>query len=160
MKIAVMADTHDLAIPEELLNVCRQVDMIIHAGDFSSVDMYESLRKLNVLKAVCGNSEDGRLLKKLPRKIVFTAGDTTIGLFHGEGSRQTTLDGVRKEFFKDKVDIVIFGHTHSALKKSFEGVLYFNPGSPNDTVTARFCSYGIIEINEKCIKANIIKVKN
>jgi len=36
--------------------------------------------------------------------------------------------------------------------------LYFNPGSPNDTVKAKIFSYGLITIEAGKIKAEIVKI--
>jgi len=36
--------------------------------------------------------------------------------------------------------------------------IYFNPGSPTDTIFAPYQSYGILEINGKEIKRSIVKI--
>ena len=58
------------------------------------------------------------------------------------------------------IDVVMFGHSHEPLNEKNGGVLYFNPGSPNDKVFAPYCSYGILDISEKGIIGKIIKVKD
>ena len=54
------------------------------------------------------------------------------------------------------VDAIIFGHSHVAMNAVREGILYFNPGSPNDK-SAASCSYGILTV-EKKISGRIIKL--
>jgi len=60
-------------------------------------------------------------------------------------------------FKNDKVDLIIFGHSHCGLNEKKGGILFFNPGSATDKVFAPYNSYGIIEINDK-IKATIIRI--
>ena len=54
--------------------------------------------------------------------------------------------------------MVVFGHSHHVVNEKVDGVLYLNPGSPNDMVTAPFCSYMILELTDK-IKVDVVKVK-
>jgi len=62
-----------------------------------------------------------------------------------------------ESFKNDRVDLVIFGHSHKAFNEKRGDILYFNPGSPTDQIFSPFNSYGIIEINDK-IEARIIKI--
>ena len=55
-------------------------------------------------------------------------------------------------------DLVIYGHSHEPLISPIEGVTYFNPGSPNDMITAPYCSYGVIEIKDGTFKPEIVKL--
>jgi putative phosphoesterase len=96
--------------------------------------------------------------RQLPEKVVFTAGSHRIGLIHGYGAPLKLLELVGGIFKNDGVDIIIFGHAHSAVNEQKGGVLYFNPGSPTDKVYCPYNSYGIIEINDK-IEARIIKIE-
>ncbi|MBU1888025.1 MAG: metallophosphoesterase family protein, partial [Candidatus Omnitrophica bacterium] len=57
-----------------------------------------------------------------------------------------------------KPDIIIFGHSHVPMNEYIDGVLFFNPGSATDTVFAPYRSYGIIEIENGEVKAEIHKL--
>ncbi|MCC6758735.1 MAG: metallophosphoesterase family protein [Candidatus Omnitrophica bacterium] len=160
MKIGVVADTHSKDLPKQMLSDLKSVDLIIHAGDFCEVRDYEAVAKIKEVKAVYGNMDNSEIRKLFPRKQVFKLGAFSVGLFHGEGPPKTILEKVKEEFQKDKVDIVIFGHSHQPLNQKEGDVLYFNPGSPNDTVFAPYCSYGIIEIDDKKFSAKHIKIKD
>lgn len=159
MRIGIVSDTHSRPLPKQLLKDFQGVDFIIHAGDFCDVDDYEAIKKIKDLKAVYGNMDSLELRKKLPRKQLFPCEKFVIGVFHGEGPAQTVLDKVRSEFQNDKVDVVVFGHSHQAINERINGVLYFNPGSPNDDICAPYCSYGILDVADKQIQGTIIKVK-
>lgn len=158
MKIGVLADTHSHEMPAQMLEEFKGVDLILHAGDFCTLDILDKLKKIKEVKAVYGNMDGPEVRRVLPRKQIIECGKFSIGIYHGEGHPKMLLEKVQSEFKNDKVDVVIFGHSHNPMNEIIDGVLYFNPGSPNDTVHASYCSYGILEIADK-ISGKIIKVK-
>jgi putative phosphoesterase len=99
--------------------------------------------------------------KKFPEKTIIELGGVSLGLIHGRGAPSSLLDYVKKEFLADlnKLDIIIFGHTHYPCDKIIGGKAYFNPGSPTDTTYAPYRSYGIMEIEGKIIKKRILKIE-
>ena len=159
MKIGVVSDTHSFEIPKQLLTDFKKVDLIVHAGDFCSKKDLNVFTQFKEVKAVHGNMDDAELCRLLPRRQIFDCGKFKIGLFHGEGSSGKILETVQKEFKNDKVDAVIFGHSHHPFNEVVNKVLYFNPGSPNDTFRAPYCSYGILDIAKDNIVGKIIKVE-
>ena len=158
MKIGVVSDTHSLELPQVMLEDFKEVDFIIHAGDFCSLDVLNRFKKIKDVKAVYGNMDGHDMRQVLPRKQIIPCGKFTIGIFHGEGAPKMLLEKVQSEFQGEKVDAVIFGHSHQPMNETIDGVLYFNPGSPNDTVHAPYRSYGILDVNDK-ITGKIVKIK-
>jgi putative phosphoesterase len=159
MKIGVVADTHSREVPSEVLEAFADVDVIIHAGDFCTLEDYNVFAKLKKeFYSVIGNMDDSQLIKKLPVKKIFELGGLRFGLYHGHGPAKRVLDFVQEEFAEECLDVIIFGHSHQALKKTIGSTLYFNPGSPNDDISAPYCSYGMLEIKGQKIKAQIIKI--
>jgi|SRR3989338_6792207 len=159
MRIGIVSDTHSRPLPKQLVKDFGSVDFIVHAGDFCDVADYETFKKMKDVKAVYGNMDSLELRKRLPHKEIFPCGKFSIGIVHGAGPAQTVLEKVRTEFEKDKVDVVIFGHSHQPVNEKINGVLYVNPGSPNDDVCAPYCSYGFLEVSDNDVQAKIIKVK-
>ena len=159
MKIGVVSDTHSKEMPGQKLKDFKAVDLIIHTGDFCDIEDYQVLSKIKEVKGVYGNMDTVAIRQLFPRRQIIKCGAFNIGLFHGEGPPRTILESVKGEFKKDKVDMVIFGHSHQPLNEEDGGVLYFNPGSPTDTIFAPYCSYGLIEINDKSFSAEHLKVK-
>lgn len=158
MRIGVISDTHSLPIPKKVLEALSQVDLIIHAGDVCDCDTLKELRKIKEVKVVQGNMEEAKLKKVLPIKEYFECEGVQIAVAHGHIGTSRDPGVNAKDLFKgEPVDILIYGHSHEAVNHSKDGILYFNPGSPNDIVKARFFSYGIIEIHKGQIKADIIK---
>ncbi len=158
MKIAVVSDTHSLPLPAKLLEALPKADLIIHAGDLCDLETLKTLQKIKLLKAVQGNMCDPQVKKKLPLKEYFECEGMRIGVYHGHGATKDALANAKEQFKDVAVDIVIFGHSHQALHQTIDGVIYFNPGSPNDVVKAKFFSYGVIEIHKGKIKVEIIKI--
>ncbi len=162
MKIGVLSDTHipDRAadIPEEILESFKSVDMVIHAGDLVELGVLERLKNVcKEVKAVWGNMDPDNVRSKLPEKELLRIGKYKIGITHGSGHPDYLVDCVNGIFKKEKVDLVIFGHSHSGLNRKIGNVLYFNPGTATDKIFSAYNSYGIIEINDK-IEAEIIKI--
>ena len=141
-----------------MLEDFKKVDFIIHAGDFCGREDLDAFKNVKEIKGVWGNMDDGEMRQLLPRRQIIKCGKFQIGLFHGEGPPKTLLDVVKSEFKDDKVDVVVFGHSHQPLNREIDGILFFNPGSPNDTLHAPYKSYGILEVNDEIV-GKIIKVK-
>jgi putative phosphoesterase len=149
MKIAVISDTHARLLqelPDKLVAKLGEVDLIVHAGDFTEMSLLDELRALGEVKAVCGNMDSGEIRQMLSPKELFEIGGKNIGLTHGAGSRRGITERVRGMF--NKPDIIIYGHSHTPENEIVRGVLMFNPG-------AAIKSFGLITI-EKEIRAEII----
>jgi len=163
MRIGVLSDTHILngkttELPKKLILDFKNVSMIIHAGDIVDFSVLAKLKELCPhVKAVWGNMDPVKLKEKLPEKEIIEIGNYRIGITHGWGHPNKLVEALKNSFKKDKVNVIIFGHSHLPYNKEENGILFFNPGSPTDKVFASYNSYGIIEINGK-IKASIIKI--
>ena len=71
---------------------------------------------------------------------------------------ETHKDGVRFELrlaSMEKVDAVVFGHTHQPYVKMKNGVLLFNPGAALP-VRGQHPSVGILDIGERTITGRIV----
>lgn len=162
MKIIVIADTHIPAsapeMPQKLFEYLKSCDMIIHAGDLIDVEVINKLTGLAQMKAVWGNMDTADVKKALPETLIFKADGKTVGVTHGSGSPENTLEKVKETFKGKKLDIVVFGHTHVPFNRTIEGTLYFNPGSVCDKIFAPYRSFGVIEITGNSVKAEIIRV--
>ena len=151
MRIGVISDTHLRffeEIPREVVKVFSNVDLIVHAGDFTALEVLEGLRQLSEVKAVRGNMDSAELRSLLSDKELFVVGDKKIGVTHGTGAPWGVEHRIRDMF--DDVDVIIYGHTHGARNEKIRGTLFFNPGRGNR-------SFGILTI-EDGIKGEIIKL--
>jgi uncharacterized protein len=163
MRIGVISDTHipffSPGLPLEVTKALSCCDVIVHAGDIVDVGTIEKLQEITATKAVHGNMDSEELKKVLPESIIFEAGGKKIGVVHGRGSGKNVLNWVR-DFFKLKLDIVIFGHSHMPFNEMIGSTLFFNPGSATDTILSGKRTYGIISIEGGEVAAEIVEVTN
>lgn len=157
-RIGVISDTHlttvDQAFARRMRQVFAGVDMILHAGDITSLAVLDALEAPEVL-AVAGNMDHGPTAAQLPVKRVLTVDGLRIGLMHGWGSREGLAQRVAAEFAADRVDCVVFGHSHQPTNFEAGGVLCFNPGSAGDGQHGG--TVGILEVDRRII-GSIIKL--
>lgn len=161
MRILVLSDTHipraAHGLPEAILDQIKKSDMVLHAGDFVDEEVFDNIMRLNKnLHAVCGNMDSQALRRRLKAKEVVTAGKFKIGLIHGYGAPKDLIQTVRGEF--KNVDAIVFGHSHLAVNTEKDGILFFNPGSPTDTIFAKTNTYGILEVTEKGIEGTVVRL--
>ncbi len=160
MRLCVISDTHIPDryedVPVSVNSALKDADLIIHAGDFTSVEYFRALESTKKLKAVLGNLDEPDLKKYLKEKEVFVISKYKIGLIHGFGKAENVLENAQKSF-DETFDLIIFGHTHNPINKKIGKTVFFNPGSPTDKIFAAYNSYGIIDLNDT-IDAKILKI--
>jgi len=143
MRIAVLADTHVNTLehlPKKIIDAISTVDLIIHAGDFTDVQVLKELKQLRGVKAVQGNMDSIELKTVLPVKEIVEIENKRIGITHGSGSPRGIEERVRKMFESDRLDIIVYGHSHQSQNKVIDDILLFNPGKATD-------SFGILTID-------------
>ena len=151
MRIGVLSDTHvsSLAeLPDKIIRALARVDMIIHAGDFTTKRVFDELKQLGDVMAVCGNMDSIELKQLLPEKELFTVSGNRIGITHGWGSPHGIENRVRS--LLGDADIIVYGHSHHAKNEIIDGILFFNPGQARD-------SFGILTIGKQ-VKGEIIRL--
>ncbi|MFW9872905.1 MAG: metallophosphoesterase family protein [Candidatus Thorarchaeota archaeon] len=134
-KIVILGDTHIRSfkeLPSEIIVELKDSDWIIHVGDFVSLDVLEGLMKLKGVrfKGVYGNADPKSIHDKLHSKEVFEISGKKIGITHpATGGPIEVIKSKTLEIFKDeKVDIIVYGHTHEP-EIIYEGkILLINPG--------------------------------
>jgi len=151
MRIGVVSDTHVTSfaqLPDTILTVLAEVDLIIHAGDFVTKDVLDGLRQLGEVKAVRGNMDSEELKRTLPKKELLVIEGRRIGIIHGWGSPYGIDDRVGGMF--EDVDIIVYGHSHYSQNEVKKGILFFNPGQARN-------SFGILTVGKE-VKGEIIKL--
>lgn len=130
MKIAVLSDTHLRAkMPQELLDMLKDADVVVHAGDFLTPEIYESVKASSKrLVAVHGNSDDESIKQMLPESATFDAEGVRIGVIH-KGRFGTDVTNMRYLALEMGVKVLIYGHLHSPVVDQTD-VLLVCPGSP------------------------------
>ncbi|AKB77686.1 Phosphodiesterase [Methanosarcina horonobensis HB-1 = JCM 15518] len=144
MKLIALSDTHLKTgeIPGQLQSLLEDCDLIVHAGDFSTIEAYQAFNASGKLKAVSGNDDSFELKQLLPERLKFEVEGVKIGVIHegGLSVMDTTAQGyLAKEM---EVDILIFGHLHRPLIER-KDVMLVCPGSPTKP---RMSSPSVVEL--------------
>ncbi|NKE07282.1 MULTISPECIES: metallophosphoesterase family protein [Mesobacillus] len=159
MKIVVISDTHmprkSKSLPDKLLADLQDCDYIIHAGDWQTVELYNELKQFGPVIGVTGNVDGPELKGLLKTKEILQAGNFRIGIVHGHGTGKTTEKRAIETFEDDKVDCIVYGHSHIPVVKEVEGVIIFNPGSPTDKRRQKQFSYGILTVGEEIVAKHV-----
>ncbi len=161
LTIGVLADTHMPSkareLPPLVAHAMRNVALILHAGDLTTLDALERIRRLGPpVLAVRGNQEASDVRMRLPVQRVVEVGPWRIGMVHGDGGiGRTTAERARRSF--SNVTCVIFGHSHQPMNEEVDGVLLFNPGSPTDRRKEPSFSYGLLQVTDTGIAGEIIR---
>lgn len=155
IRILILSDTHmpkkSKQLPGVLLNEMNFCDLIIHAGDWQSIELYEELKKRAPVEGVYGNTDNDEMRAILKKKILLEIKGFKIGVVHGHGKEKTTEKRSIEAFSDEGVNAIIFGHSHIPVKKLHNEVILFNPGSPTDKRRMPNYSFGILEITDELI---------
>ncbi|SFE87969.1 metallophosphoesterase family protein [Alteribacillus iranensis] len=162
MKVVVLSDTHmnkpEKRLPERLIVELETADLIIHGGDWKIPEVYEQLKQYGTVEGVYGNVDGEDIRALFPAKKVIEREGWRIGLIHGHGEKKTTEKRVTEAFEGEKLDMIIFGHSHLPLLRYSGKTMLFNPGSPTDKRRLPYYSFGILEFNNQ-LKAEHIFFK-
>jgi putative phosphoesterase len=149
MKIGVISDTHLKKPSPELLRlagtVFKDVDMILHAGDIVSLQVLKVFQGKQVV-AVRGNMDLPDSKDILNDLEIVEVNNFRIGLVHGWDSPAGLEQRIRKKF--DRVDAIVYGHSHNPANHVVDGVLFFNPGSFKSDWRSKDMTVGILTLDE------------
>ncbi|WP_082231968.1 metallophosphoesterase family protein [Halobacillus massiliensis] len=152
MQLVILSDTHmpkkAKQLPKRLVKELQEADLIIHAGDWQTLDVYEELKQYGRVEGVYGNVDGEDITKVFPRSQILELNDYRVGLVHGHGDKKTTEKRVIEEFEGEEIDLIIFGHSHLPLLRFVKKTLLFNPGSATDKRRLSHYSFGKISIND------------
>jgi hypothetical protein len=163
IKIGVLSDTHiqdpgrGLTFLQDLLDGCfREVDVILHAGDIVNPEVLLAFAGRTV-HAVRGNMDPP--VRGIPIRKVVEAEGFRIGLIHGWGSPDKLEERILREFQGERLDCLVYGHSHQPVCHHRDGILFFNPGSPTDRRRAPYHTVGILQVSDR-IEGRIIRVND
>jgi uncharacterized protein len=147
-RVGVVSDTHCPEfldrLPDQIGELLAGVDLILHAGDISSLDTLAELGRIAPVEAIRGDHDRGL---DLPEQRVVEVAGKRIGLVHGNRSHlleepatfigTVSLGhwwpsaGLYRHLYRrfPGVDAVVYGHTHNPDIRHIEGTLVFNPGA-------------------------------
>jgi len=163
MKIGIMSDSHgNIEYVRQAAEYMMEaeVEYIIHLGD----DYYDTrildILPVNVLK-VPGVYEAVYQDASVPNRLVEDITGLKILITHTKDSHRNDLphDKMPEEFIASrKVDIVLFGHSHSFCAKMEGEILMVNPGHLKAEDKRGEATFALIDIN-KDVTVTILNMK-
>ncbi|MFO7795351.1 MAG: metallophosphoesterase [Promethearchaeati archaeon] len=150
MLIGVIGDTHDhmsnISEAVSILNQ-REVNALIHCGDYVSPFTYNAFKELNDnikdnFMGVYGNNDGDRVfLKENLGRLCDLVGMELITELNGKKIYATHIaseDTVSALAESGHFDIILIGHTHNIINKRYEnGTLVVNPGEACGYLTGK-----------------------
>lgn len=147
MLIGVMSDTHDdiVQTKKAVSRFNREgVELVLHAGDFVSPFMIDTLKELRApLTGVFGNNDgDRRLLKRKSAGLPSMKIEGTFARIDAGGMRIALLHGNDRELLETltvcgSLDLLVYGHTHRPEVRKNGSLLIVNPGEVYGHLTGR-----------------------
>ena len=161
VKLAIVSDTHMPRGPRRLPAACverlKRADLIVHAGDLSTLEVLEELRGYAKVVAVHGNVDDGEVRAELPEIAEVQASGVKLAVIHDAGPRRGRLERMRRRF--PQAAAVIFGHSHIPLhERAPDGFQIFNPGSPTERRRAPSHTMGEVRSCEGNLTFRLIRL--
>jgi putative phosphoesterase len=159
--VAAISDTHlprgARRLPDSCLERLRSADLILHAGDLSTVAVLEELRSLGPpVQAVYGNADEPAVRDLLPHDLVVEAAGARIAMTHIPGPAVGREERLAARFAG--CDAVLYGHTHLPEVKRHGGVLLLNPGSPTERRRGPFHSMLLLEVEAGEIRPELLSL--
>ncbi len=185
----VLSDTHlpyrMVALPPEIPEIFAGVDVILHAGDVDRDEFLTPLRAIAPVYAVRGNfhiSDGSSGGRNLPYEVSLTLAGRSVVIVHGH---QRGIRGIilkipqvvaslfvsgaggtlnarimhRLKKIHPAADVIIFGHTHRAFVRQFNGTLFFNPGAVAETLK-KPRTVGLLRFFADTVESEIISLRN
>lgn len=134
-KIGVLSDTHGL-LREEVTEILKDCDVILHAGDIDRDKVIKQLESIAPCYVVRGNA-DKEWAEELPV------------------TREIELYGIRIYMIHNKkmaepndADLFIYGHSHKYEEKKIDGQVWLNPGSCGKRRFTQPITMAVIEVEK------------
>jgi putative phosphoesterase len=141
-RIGCVSDTHGFLDPRAFAAL-DGVERILHAGDVGDEAILIELAAIAPVSAVRGNVDATRL----PEWIVEEIAGVRVGMTHialGDGG--VLLPQVAARAAAERLDLLVFGHTHAAFEGRHGAMRLFNPGSVGQPRFRLKPSLGIVTI--------------
>ena len=119
-------------LPAPVWSAVDAADVVIHAGDWVSVDLLDALEaRARRLVGVFGNNDGAGLRARLPEVARVELGGVRFAVVHETGAATGREKRCARAY--PDVDVLVFGHSHIPWDTTAEtGLRLLNPGSPTD----------------------------
>ncbi len=143
MLIGLLSDTHipweQKALPPQVFEVFRDVDLILHGGDIYSHIVLDDLESIAPVLAALGDDDYPGPDPRVKEKHILELEGHTLLLIH-EGPYIPLTPEQLALWWKNRIspgeekygqpDIIVSGHEHRTLLERTDGILHISSGSP------------------------------
>lgn len=144
MRLGVLSDTHGI-LPNEVLDLFADVDLILHAGDVGDPDILTTLQAIAPVHAVWGNCDGFDVRRVTTERVDVRIDGFDLLVLHGHQYGRPDPESVAQA--NPGAEIIVFGHTHRPVLALVDQVVtVMNPGSAGDPRYGLPPSAGILEL--------------
>ncbi len=136
-RIGVLSDTHG-KLRDEVVEILKGCDAILHAGDINTPQVLEKLREIGPLYVVRGNA-DKEWAEGLPETLSEEICGLRVFMVHN-----------KKHMPKETgdYDLVVYGHSHKYEEHREKDCLYLNPGSCGPRRFSLSVTIAVVEVEK------------
>jgi hypothetical protein len=158
MHIGLISDTHipddAKALPAQIKDVFDNADLILHAGDIYTVSVLDELERLAPVLAAQGDDDYSEVYedRRAKEKHIITVEGITIWLTH--------IKPWSWPQHEKTPDVVVFGHTHSAILEKYGDILLINPGSPTfPNYRRKLGTVALLAVNSGKVEVSVVPLR-
>ena len=148
MQLLLLADTHlprrAKDLPAEVWDQVDRADLVVHAGDWVTVDLLDVLSARVDVLGCWGNNDGPELRARLPEVARRTVAGVRLAVVHETGpsqGREARMDAAYDD------EVLVFGHSHIPWDTvTARGLRLLNPGSPTDRRSQPYCTYMTLDL--------------
>lgn len=145
-RIGILSDTHG-KLREEVAEILRGCDVILHAGDINTPKVMESLKEIAPLYIVRGNA-DKEWAEGLPEKLSEEICGLRVFMVHNKKHMPKEMG---------HYDLAVFGHSHKYEERREGNCLYLNPGSCGPRRFSQPVTMAVAEVEEETGNFRVIR---
>jgi uncharacterized protein len=145
VRLLLLADTHvpkrARDLPARVWAEVAEANVVIHAGDWVSPHLLDTLEDRAARLVACwGNNDGPELRSRLPERADVTLGGLRLTVVHETGAA-SGREARMSQCYPDS-NVLVFGHSHIPWDTTTPtGLRLLNPGSPTDRRRQPFCTY-------------------
>lgn len=163
MRLLLITDTHvpkrARDLPTQVWDEVAAADVVIHAGDWVTPDLLDSLEAASTRLIACWGNNDGHELRsRLPERADADLAGLHFTVVHetgGAAGRDARMSRLYPE-----TDVLVFGHSHIPWDTTTPtGLRLLNPGSPTDRRRQPFCTYMTATIEDASLTVSLHRLE-
>lgn len=145
-RIGVLSDTHG-KLRDEVAEILRGCDVILHAGDVNTPKVMESLKEIAPLYIVRGNA-DKEWAEGMPEQVSEEICGLQVFMVHNKKHMPKEMG---------HYDLAVFGHSHKYEERREGNCLYLNPGSCGPRRFSQPVTMAVVEVEEETGNFRVIR---